>query len=430
MVSTEQTNQSSKPASRSTPATDAPMYDLVCVGFGPAQLATAIANREIKKPAKILFIERKPSFSWYPDAHISRTRMENPFVYDLATVRNPRSAFTYVNYLLARKRLIEFANSDRLNPLRAEFEDYLRWCAEQFDKDVKYGSEVVSIAPVVESDVVTAFEVAVRNQNGTSSTIRTRSVLAPPPSSQQTAKLPQPLPSVDFLSGQRIISMNDYLTRRNDLRGVHEPRLNIAVVGSGSQVSEILDDLLTCPRLGNITVVTEDENLKPLQVLGGQESVQPRLCSIWEKTPGCKRGSVTEASELVQTIYMRAYEKQVASRGQYRLRVIVGKNAAEPCSTSNFIIRDTANSVLSSSEVLKDLDTLVLGCRSRGNSLEEVQFKRGVTADNCRVFLMSARTDGGRSLAKDVAVMAGSVVDAISSVSDSQRDRMMVQARI
>jgi L-ornithine N5-oxygenase len=430
MVSTDLANRSFKPASDSFTATDAAMYDLVCVGFGPAQLATAIANRESKKPAKVLFLERKAAFSWYPDAHTSRTRMETPFMYDLATVRNPRSAFTYVNYLLARKRLIEFANSDRLNPLRAEFEDYLRWCAEQFGDHVRYGNEVLKIVPEVEADVVVAWKIVVRDREGKLSAVRAISVLAPSPSSDRASKSPQALTSTDFLSGQRIISMDDYLTRRNDLRDVHEPRLNVAVVGSGPQATEILDDLLTCPRLGTITVVTEDVSLKPLQVLYEQKCPQPRLCSIWANSTDGKRQSVSEASEIVKTIYMRAYEKQVTSRGKYSLRVVIGKDAAGPCSKSNVIVRDTTISPLSSSELLQSLDTLVLGCRSRGDSLEEVQFKRGVTAEDCQVFLMSAHTEGGRSLAKDIAVMAGQVVNALSSKGEGRQDATMVQARI
>jgi L-ornithine N5-oxygenase len=417
------------PSSESTAPTATPVYDLICLGFGPAQVATAIANQETKRPYNLLFLERKPSFSWHSGEHTSRTRMDNPFVYDLATIRNPRSAFSYVNYLLARKRLIEFANSDRLNPLRVEFEDYLRWCAGQFREQVRYGTEAIEVIPDVKDNIVTGWKVAVRGQDGVVSVVRARSVVAPSPVSGRSLEQ-QPLASVDFLAGQRIISMDDYQSRRNDLRGAHEPRLSIAIVGSGRQTAEILDDLLSCPRLGNITVVTEDESLTPLRILGEQEPPRPRLCSIWAKPSSNPKGSVTEASELVQTIYMRAYEKQVASRGQYSLRVVVGKDAAEPCSKSNFIIRDTATTPLSSTELLQSLDSLVLGCRSKGDSLEEVQFKRDTVAKGCQVFLMSAHSEGGRSLAKDISLMAGEVVKTLSSVAEERRDRVLAQARM
>ncbi|KAF2830385.1 hypothetical protein CC86DRAFT_160860 [Ophiobolus disseminans] len=429
MTSTEQSSRSLEPISDSTASSAAPIYDLVCIGFGPAQIATAIANREAKNPSKVLYLERKPSFSWHSGKHLARTRMENPFLYDLATVRNPRSAFSYVNYLLARKRLIEFANSDRLNPLRVEFEDYLRWCAEQFKEEVRYGSEAVEVIPDSQDEAVKAWKIAVRDQNGILSVVRGRVIIAPSPASDGTPKQ-KPLTSVDFLAGQRIISTDDYRLARNGLRGVNEPRLNVAVVGSGRRTTEIIDDLLSCPRLGNVTVVTEDESLAPLRILGEQEPPQPRLCSIWAKPSCSQQGAVTEASELVQTIYMRAYEKQVASRGQYSLRIVVGKDAAEPCSKANIIIRDTAPSPMPSTEMLQSLDALVLGCRSKGDSLEEVQFKRGVVAEGCRVFLMSAHSEGGRSLAKDIAITAGRVVGAISSGSKGRREGVVVQARM
>jgi L-ornithine N5-oxygenase len=124
---------------------------------------------------------------------------------------------------------------------------------------------------------------------------------------------------------------------------------------------------------------------------------------------------------------MRAYEKQVASRGQYGLRVVVGKDAAEPCSSANFIIRDTTVAPMPSTGLLQSLDALVLGCRSRGDSLEEVQFKRGAVDQGSRVFLVSANSEGGRSLAKDIA---GQVVKAVSQKVDARRDDVIAQARI
>jgi L-ornithine N5-oxygenase len=222
--------------------------------------------------------------------------------------------------------------------------------------------------------------------------------------------------------------MADYLLRRDELRQSFEPQLNVAVVGSSQQAVEILDDLLSCPRLGNITVVTENEDLAPLKVLGEQEPPQPRLCSIWSK-PICDSKSVTESSELIQAIYMRAYEKQVRSKGEHVLRVVIGKDASEPCSQANVIIRDTSAAPFSSSGLLQSLNTLVLGCHQLGESFEEVQFKRGAVAD-ARMWLMSANSEGGRSLAKDISLRAGEVVNALSSPVADRRDGLVVQARI
>lgn len=408
-------------------------YDLVCIGFGAAQLATAIANRESRTPSKVLFVEKEPSFTWGSSTNLSRTRMETPFMYDLATLRNPRTAFSYVNYLLNRKRLIEFANSDRLNPLREEFADYMRWCAEHFKDEVRYGNEVVGVAAEAEGDVVQGWKVAIKDNTGKTWVVRTRIVVAPSPSRASGAGA-QPLPATDFLAGQRIISMDDYPTRRNELRSDNEPRLNVAVVGSGEKTVEIVDDLLSCPRLGNITVVTEDESFASLKILDDAKLPQPQLCSIWAKPTSCQIPPVTEAPEPIRTIYMRAYEKQVQSKGEFRLHIIIGKDASAACSRSDLIIRDTATNVFSNNVLFQSIDSIILGCRPKGESLEEVQFKRGAIAQGCRLWLVSSKSDGGRTLAKDISLMAGEIVRQASAgskeVGGGAASPVQVQARI
>jgi L-ornithine N5-oxygenase len=415
----------------SSMADQSPVYDLVCIGFGPAQIATAIANREARKSSNILFLERKPSFSWH-STHLVRTRMEAPFVYDLATLRNPRSAFSYVNYLLAQGRLVEFANSDRLNPLRLEFEDYLRWCAEQFKDQVRYGHEVTSVAPEEGEGPVKRWNVAVKDVSGKTSTIHVRSIVASSPSGRRKQKQ-KVLTGVDFLAGQRIISTADYLSRRNSLRDRRETRLNVAVVGSGQHTVEILDDLVSCPWLGNVIMVTENESLAPLRVLGDDpEPPAPQLCSIWA-SPACKqKATVTDSSELIRSIYGHGYEKKMASKGAFKLRVVMGGDVTEACSKADVIISEHATNPTLSSGLFQGLDSLVLGCRQKGESLEEVQFKRGTVSETCRMWLLSARSEGGRSLAKDIAQRAGEIVRTLAAVNDEGRalDGSMIPARM
>ncbi|CBX91566.1 hypothetical protein IAQ61_010892 [Plenodomus lingam] len=430
MASTERSSSHLDTTAISASPDATPSYDLVSIGFGAAQLATAIANQETRKPLSTLYLERKPSFSWHTGSHTARTRMEIPFVYDLATLRNPRTSFSYVNYLLEKKRLVEFANSDRLNPLREEFDDYMRWCAEKFKDQVRYGSEVVGVTPEMDNGVAKGWRVAVRDSQGKTYAVRARNIVAPSPSQQKPVASP-PLTTIDFLSGQRIIPMNEYPARREELRGANEPRLNISVIGSGPQMAEVLNDILSCPRLGNITVVTEDESLAPLTVLNDQEPAQPQLCSIWAKPTADKKLSVAGASGLVQEIYMRGYEKHVRTKGEYRLRVLIGRDARATCSKSDVIIRDTAVSSMSTGSLLESLDGLILGCHQRSESLEEVQFKRGAVADGCRLWLVSSKSEGGRTLAKDVALAAGEVVRKVSSVAQaSQAGVVQVQARM
>ncbi|KAF1994956.1 hypothetical protein P154DRAFT_360487 [Amniculicola lignicola CBS 123094] len=411
-------------------ASSSPAYDLVCIGFGPAQLATAIANQESKKPANILFLERKPLLSWHTSDHLPRSRIENPFIYDLATTRNPRTKYSYINYLQAKGRLVEFANSDRMNPLRAEFDDYLQWCAEDFKNQVRYGSEVVGVVPEKGDGAVRGWSVAVKDQNGRTHMVRARSIAAPAPAVKSESK-PEALLKVNFEAGQRFVPMAEYAARRNELREMRDPPLNIFLVGSSQQTVEILDDLLSCQRLGNITVHSDNESLRPLKLLSNELSPpEPRLCSIWAR-PSCDSKSwVPSASELVQNIYTKAYEKQLSSKGQFRLRIVDGTGATESALDGGIIISEAAGPQLSTSGLFHGLDSLVLGCRQKGESLEEVQFKRGAVAEGCRMWLMAANSEGGRSLAKDLAVRAGEVVKGLQVGQQGRDGLVAINARM
>lgn len=74
--------------------------------------------------------------------------MHTNFLNDLVTLQNPRSAFTFVNFLHQKKLLVDFTNLGAMEASRGLFEDYLAWCAGPFQNDVRYGLEILSIEPV------------------------------------------------------------------------------------------------------------------------------------------------------------------------------------------------------------------------------------------------------------------------------------------
>ncbi|KAK9481224.1 L-lysine 6-monooxygenase (NADPH-requiring)-domain-containing protein [Lipomyces japonicus] len=143
----------SSPASSalSTPASvNEDCYDLICVGFGPSAIAIAIAIEETVKHAgalRILFIERQTSFAWHGGLLLPSSRMQISFVKDFATLRDPTSKFTFLNYLHCNQRLIDFVNQSTFYPLCEEYNDYMNWCAQQFNHQVVYGEEVFDLYP-------------------------------------------------------------------------------------------------------------------------------------------------------------------------------------------------------------------------------------------------------------------------------------------
>ncbi|KAI5293243.1 hypothetical protein KEM52_005719 [Ascosphaera acerosa] len=122
-------------------------YDIISVGFGAAALAIAIALRDRGLKPRITFLEKQPEFGWHTGMLLPGTKMQISFLKDLATLRDPTSHFTFLNYLHVKGRLVNFTNLSTHLPLREEFNDYLKWCASHFDDVVQYNQQVLAVTP-------------------------------------------------------------------------------------------------------------------------------------------------------------------------------------------------------------------------------------------------------------------------------------------
>ncbi|MEV6931361.1 SidA/IucD/PvdA family monooxygenase [Dactylosporangium sp. NPDC051485] len=129
-----------------------PVYDVVGIGFGPSNLALAIAieehNATAPEPVRAVFLERQESFGWHRGMLFEDATMQVSFLKDLVTLRNPASGYSFVSYLHAQGRLADFINYKTMYPLRVEFHDYLRWAADRVGVPVRYGHTVTDVVPV------------------------------------------------------------------------------------------------------------------------------------------------------------------------------------------------------------------------------------------------------------------------------------------
>ncbi|RAS64693.1 L-ornithine N5-oxygenase [Lentzea atacamensis] len=129
-----------------------PIYDIVGIGFGPSNLALAIAltehNEQAGTPVTAVFLERQEAFGWHRGMLLDDATMQVSFLKDLVTMRNPTSRFSFLCYLRDRGRLVDFVNHKTLFPLRVEFHDYFEWAAAQVDDLVTYGAEAVGVEAI------------------------------------------------------------------------------------------------------------------------------------------------------------------------------------------------------------------------------------------------------------------------------------------
>ncbi|MFJ8111329.1 lysine N(6)-hydroxylase/L-ornithine N(5)-oxygenase family protein [Streptomyces sp. NPDC096132] len=154
------------------PGDATPVHDLMGIGFGPSNVAMAIALSEHNARAgrqeaiTAHFFEQQPCFGWHRGMLIDDATMQVSFLKDLVTLRNPTSEFSFLCYLQSRGRLIDFINHKSLFPLRVEFHDYFEWAAAKVEDMVSYGHEVVGVAPVMRDGAVEYLEVTVRSGEG------------------------------------------------------------------------------------------------------------------------------------------------------------------------------------------------------------------------------------------------------------------------
>ncbi|WP_228992192.1 lysine N(6)-hydroxylase/L-ornithine N(5)-oxygenase family protein [Streptomyces sp. DH8] len=150
------------------PGDTPPVHDLIGIGFGPSNVAMAIAlseyNSTVDRQDSVTahFFEQQSSFGWHRGMLIDDATMQVSFLKDLVTLRNPASEFSFLCYLQSKGRLIDFINHKNLFPLRVEFHDYLEWAAAKVDDQVSYGHEVIGVTPFVDDGTVRHLDVTVR----------------------------------------------------------------------------------------------------------------------------------------------------------------------------------------------------------------------------------------------------------------------------
>jgi len=126
--------------------------EILGVGAGPSNLALAVALEELAPPAlasSTLLLERGPRVEWQSGLLIPWVQSQVSFLKDLVTLRNPRSAYTFVNFLHDQGRLDDFMSLGTFTPYRSEISDYLQWVSRRLEQvRLEFDREVVDIEPV------------------------------------------------------------------------------------------------------------------------------------------------------------------------------------------------------------------------------------------------------------------------------------------
>ncbi|WP_028784850.1 lysine N(6)-hydroxylase/L-ornithine N(5)-oxygenase family protein [Thalassobacillus devorans] len=207
------------------------LYDLVGVGVGPFNLSLA-ALLDDQPDVDALFFEQKEKFEWHPGMLIEGTKLQVPFLADLVTMADPRSKYTFLNYINEHDRMYQFYFLQRLDIPRREYNDYCQWVAKQLES-CQFGHRVTNLRHVKDNE--SYFEVEVLNL-GTNEkgAFRTKNLVL------GTGSVPAVPPSFQGLPEEDVFHTAEFLHHQDRCKKAK----SITVIGSGQSAAEAFRELL------------------------------------------------------------------------------------------------------------------------------------------------------------------------------------------
>ncbi|MGS0743352.1 lysine N(6)-hydroxylase/L-ornithine N(5)-oxygenase family protein [Glaciimonas sp. GG7] len=310
-------------------------YDFIGIGFGPSNLAIAVAIEEQTRfggaGISHCYIEKKPAFVWHGSMLLEGSDMQISFLKDLATLRDPTSKFTFINYLHTKGRLRDFINLKSFFPSRIEYNDYLRWAAGHFDLRCRYGEEVIEIEPVKEGAKIARLKVHSVDVSGRTHTRQTRNLVF---GIGGVPNIPAVFDHALRLPDARVFHAAHYLEKMASLVQTKGVPRRIAVIGGGQSGAEIFMDLVNRFDTAEVTLITRGEALMPSDDSPFvNEIFSPQFTDLIYGQPQAQRRATLEKFrstnyavvdlDLIEKIYMLLYQQQVS--GVKRHAVLAAK---------------------------------------------------------------------------------------------------------
>jgi len=230
------------------------------IGFGPSNIALAIALKNVsddgKASAKHIFFDKQDEFSWHPGLLFPESTMQISFLKDLVSMVDPKSEFTFLNFLHAKGRLHHFINLRTFYPRRTEFEEYLRWAAKKLEDYAQFQKSVVSVElETPETPEISSLIVEVIDKNGGQQFHRTKNLIL--------ADGGFPVWPKGVSPSTRIVHGNSTLDRLAVLAFPDIPQTRFHIVGSGQSAADILYYLMNNFKQAKVIITHKSFAMRP-----------------------------------------------------------------------------------------------------------------------------------------------------------------------
>lgn len=206
------------------------IYDIIGIGIGPFNLGLAALIEPVEN-VSALFLDQADGFDWHPGLMLDNATLQVPFMADLVTMADPKSKYSFLNFLKETDRLYKFYIREDFFILRKEYNVYCQWAADQLESCL-FGKKVENII-FNEADQVFVIDVLDLKNNDVIQYIAKKIVLG-------TGTQPS-LPA--FMEGKNfpnVIHTSEYLNHKENILNAD----SVSIIGSGQSAAEIFQDLL------------------------------------------------------------------------------------------------------------------------------------------------------------------------------------------
>lgn len=205
-------------------------YDIIGIGIGPFNLGLA-ALLEPVDHVNALFLDQAEGFDWHPGLMLDNATLQVPFMADLVTMADPKSKYSFLNFLKETDRLYKFYIREDFFILRKEYNLYCQWVVNQLPNCL-FGKKVENIS-FNEAEKLYAIDVLDLKNNDVTTYYAEKLALG----TGTQPSLPQ------FMEGKsypNVIHTSEYLERKVNISEAH----SVSIIGSGQSAAEIFQDLL------------------------------------------------------------------------------------------------------------------------------------------------------------------------------------------
>lgn len=299
---------------------------VLAIGAGPANLALAVAIEESgsgELADQTLLLEQSPDIKWQRNLLMPWARSQVSFLKDLVTLRNPRSRFSFLNFLHSQDRLDEFVNLGTFHPFRWELSDYLQWVARSLERvRIRYGARAARIEPNRAADgSISGWTVTLTDGD----TIRCRDLVVgggrDPHIPEVFADLPR----------DRVIHSTQFRTRVDEL-ATDEPTRAVVVGGAQSAAEMFFALYQNLPR-GQVTMIVRSIGLQNYQTSKFvNELYFPSFVDDFYGSPAEVRGQILDemrftnyaglAPPFLDELYTLLYQEKTLGPGRAEVRAM------------------------------------------------------------------------------------------------------------